>query len=190
MQKNIADIVSEICEARVTGILSLSLKEDSALFKMFFRNGSIYHITHSTCKDRECLMRIGEHKFLTGFFMPGAQVDSHQNGAPGPSNEIILMFKKANKTIEWSGQWDGRARPSGNESISTTIVESGIIARVGEELVNIAGPVGPMVLVQAYDSCGLNPGQPITKPEFQRLLQAISGKLPEEQKKPFLKKFN
>lgn len=189
MQKNIADIVSEICQARVTGILSLSVKKDSALFKIFFRNGAIYHITYNSCKDRECLMEISEHQFLTGLFMPGAQVDTHQ-GSSIPSAEVILIFRKANKTIEWNGQWDGRARASGKEGISTAIVDSGIIERMGEELVNVAGPVGPMVLAQAYDSCGLRPGQSITKTEFQRLVQAIIGKLPEEQKTPFLKKFN
>ncbi|OGW42511.1 MAG: hypothetical protein A2010_17430 [Nitrospirae bacterium GWD2_57_9] len=190
MQKNIADIVSEICEARVTGILSLSLKNDSALFKIFFRNGAIYLITHSTCKDRECLMKMSEHQFLTGLFMPGAQVDTHQNGSSIPSDEVILILRKANKTIEWSGQWDGRVRAPGKDGISTTIVDSGIIAQLEEELVNVAGPVGPMVLAQAYDSCGLKPGQSITRTEFQRLVLAISGKLPDEQKIPFLKKFN
>lgn len=190
MQKNIADIVSEICDARVTGILSLSVKNDTALFKIFFRNGAIYHITHSTCKDRECLTKISEHLFLTGLFMPGAHVETHQNGSSIPSDEVIMIFRRTGKTIDWSGQWDGRARTSGKEGISTTIVDSGIIEKMEEELVNIAGPVGPMVLAQAYDSCTLKSGQPITKTEFQRLVQAIGGKLPEEQKKPFLKKFN
>lgn len=190
MQKNIADIVSEICNARVTGILSLSLKNDSALFKIFFKNGVIYHITHSTCKDRECLVKVSDHQFLNGIFMPGAQVDTHQNGSSMPSDEVILIFRRAGKTIEWSGQWDGRARPTGKESISTTIVDNAIIEKMGEELVNLAGPVGPMVLTQAYGSCGLKSGEPLTKVEFYRLVQAIGAKLPEEHKSSFLKKFN
>lgn len=190
MQKNIAEILSEICEAKVTGILSLSLKNDSALFKIFFRNGTIYHITHSTCKDRECLMKVSEHQFLTGLFMPGAQVDTFRNVSPIPSDEVILFFRKANKKIEWTGQWDGRAGASGKEGIATTIVDSSVVARLEEEIVNLAGPVGPMVLAQAYDFCRLKPGDPITKTEFQRLVQAISGKLPQEQKSQFLKIFN
>lgn len=188
MQRNIADIITEICEAKVTGILSLSLNNDSSLFKVFFRDGTIYHITHSTCKDHECIARIPGHNFVTGLFMPGAQVDI-QNGLPMSNQEIIASVRKAGKTIEWGGRWDGSQRPAQDGGIISTLVDTSVMNKMAEELLNTAGPVASLVLANAYTSCGLKEGQRITKTEFHRLVKTISGQLPDEHRESFLKKF-
>jgi hypothetical protein len=188
MRKNLADIITEIGNAKATGILTLSLSNDSSLFKIFFRNGYVYHITHSTCKDKQCLVKMADHTFLLGQFMPGAQVDM-QNESVISNEELIDLVRKANKTVEWGGGPGGSGKAAGDSGISSTVVDAGAMARMNEELLNVVGPVAVMVLANAYSTCGLKQGQPLMKNEFQRLIKAIGEQLPGEQRNEFLNKF-
>ena len=188
MKKNLADIMTEIATAKATGILSLSLSNDSSLFKIFYRKGIIYHITHSTCKDKECLSGMADHTFLSGLFIPGAQVEM-QNDALLSNEEVISLARKANKVLEWSGHWDGVLKPSEDKkSDPSTVIDTAVIDKMSQELVNIAGPVASIVLANAFSSCGLKQGQPMTKMQFQTLVKTISSQLPEEHREPFIRK--
>jgi hypothetical protein len=187
MKKNLADIIAEIGNAKATGILTLSLSNDPSLFKIFFKNGKVYHITHSTCKDKQCLVRLTELVFLTGQFMPGAFVDM-QDELSVSNDELITLVRTSNKTVEWGGG-TGKGSSAADSGIAASIVDQAAVSRMSEELLNIIGPVAAMVLANAYATCGLREGQPLMKNEFQRLIKTISGQLPEEHRNAFLNKF-
>jgi hypothetical protein len=189
MQKNLAEIITDISRSGSTGILTLSMSNDTALFKIFFRKGSIYHLTHSTCKDNDCLVNIKDRQFAAAAFMPGAQVEI-ENRALMAQQDIIALIRSTGKTVEWKGGADGgtvkpiqSAPPSkGMEGLST--------ARLEEELLNCIGPVAPMILAKALDAAGLKEGAIGSLTELQRLLKGITDQLPQEQREPFLKKFS
>lgn len=188
MQRNLADIISEVSGSGATGILTLSMNKDTSLFKIFFKSGKVYHITHGACKDRECLATMSEQPFNQGSFLPGAHVDM-KDVSFIPLDEVIAAVRKASKMIEWGGRGDGVAKSSGQAVNATAAVAPAVIGRIEEELLNMVGPIAPMVLANAYDACSLKQGTTLTKPEFQRFLIKISDQLPEEHKKPFLKQF-
>jgi hypothetical protein len=186
MQKNLADIMTEVSGAGATGILTLSMSNDPALFKIFFKNGKVYHITHGTCKDRECLATMADRQFTQGSFLSGAYVDM-KDTAVIPHDEIMVAVRNANKMITWAGK--GGAGSSGQADAQNGPVDQAVIGRIGEELLNMVGPIAPMVLASAYEACGLKQGATITKLDFQRLLMKIADQLPEEHKKTFMKQF-
>lgn len=188
MQKNLADIITEVSGAGATGILSLSMSNDTALFKIFFKNGKVYHITHGTCKDRECLATMADRQFTQGSFLSGAHVDMKEANVI-PHDDIMAAVRSANKVITWAGKGDAGTGQNVQAAAQHAFVAPDVIRRIGDELLNMVGPIAPMVLSNAYEACALKEGTTITKLDFQRLLLKISDQLPDEHKKTFIKQF-
>jgi hypothetical protein len=193
MPKPLADVIAEISRSGSTGILSVSVKNDEALLKIFFRGGSIYHITHGTCRDMECITKLPGLDIERGFFIPGARVDLSDHTIP-PTEEVISQIRNTGKMVRWeesassrmeSSREAGTARTGSQE----TIVDAGTLARMETELVNIAGPIAPILLSNAYSKCNIKKGVPITTLEFRRLIAIVSERLPEEQKASFAARF-
>ncbi|HLE40049.1 MAG TPA: hypothetical protein VI956_00950 [Nitrospirota bacterium] len=193
MQKPLADVIAEIGRSGNTGILTIGVKNDPSLFKIFFRAGAIYHITHGTCRDMECLIKLSGLDFESGFFMSGARVEI--SGQTLPRNEeIIAKARTTGKMIRWdehpaAGTDTSREAASIKPVSQETRVEDSTLMRMEEELLNIAGPVAQMVLDSAYGKCNLKKGTPMKLADFKRLIETASEGLPEEQKKTFVAKF-
>lgn len=188
MQKNLADIITEVSGAGATGILTLSMSNNTALFKIFFKKGAVYHITHGTCKDRECLVTMSALDFTQGSFLAGAYVDIKEITVI-PHEDIMMAARNANKVITWAGKGDAGPGQNVNVDAQQASVDPAVIRRIGDELLNMVGPIAPMVLSNAYEACALKEGTTITKLDFQRLLLKISEQLPDEHKRTFMKQF-
>ncbi len=193
MQKPLADVIADISRSGNTGILSIGVKNDPSLFKIFFRAGAIYHITHGTCRDVECLIKLSDLDLEAGFFMSGARVEIPGQTLPR-NEEIIAKARTSGKMIQWdvrpaAGTDTSREAVPKKPVSQETLVEVSTLMRMEEELLNIVGPVAQMVLDNAYGKCNLRKGAPIKMLDFKRLIQMVSEQLPEEQKKAFIEKF-
>ena len=62
--------------------------------------------------------------------------------------------------------------------------------RMEEMLLNAVGPVAKMLLEQSCAECDIKKDTPIPRAAFNRLVESISKRLPEEQKKAFKKRLN
>ena len=187
MNKKLADVVAELSQSGAIGILSVAVKNDSSLFKIFFRDGIVYHITHGSCSDRDCLAELRALEFGGTTFMAGANVDAKGMSMP-PMQEIIAQLNASGKTVQWESRpgTETRAKPSAS---STAAVEDGAMARLREELVNAIGPVASMVLEQTLATANIKPGQKLSQLDFSRLVHVLSERIPDDQKKAFLEKF-
>jgi len=185
MERLLSDIVEEIAKGKKTGILSISVKNDSSLFKVFFRNGAVYHATHGTCKDMDCVKNLGRLEFDTGFFHLGATVDITNASFP-PTDEIIERIRTIDKTITWSS---GAAEKTAVKPAGGGAAPAGI-DDVERELVNIVGPIAPMLIENAYSAMGIRAGQPVPGPQLTQLIAKIADQLPEDQRSAFLGRFS
>lgn len=193
MQKSLADVIAEISRSGNTGILTIGVKNDPSLFKIFFRAGAIYHITHGTCRDMECLTKLSGLDFEAGFFMSGARVEIPAQTLPR-NEEIITKARTSGKMIVWDERTAAGTDTSGEAASKKPVsqetpVEVGTLMRMEEELLNIVGPVAQMVLDSAYGKCNLKKGAQIKMSDFKSLIKLVSEQLPEEQKKAFVAKF-
>jgi len=193
MQKPLADVIAEISRSGNTGILTIGVKNDPSLFKIFFRAGAIYHITHGTCRDMDCLIKLSGLELEAGFFMSGARVEIASQMLPH-NDEIIAKARLSGKMILWDERTSAGTDISGEAASKKRVsqetpVEVSTLMRMEEELLNIAGPVAQMVLDGAYGKCNLKKGAPIKRSDFKRLVETVSEGLPEEQKKTFVAKF-
>lgn len=190
MDKNLAELITELNRAKKTGILALSVKNDSALFKFFFRDGVVYHLTHGTCMDTECLTRLPSCTFDAGMFMPGAQIEAKDKAVPR-TEDIIARIKAAGKTVRWDERPSPRADKTTSAPPSPPRPSPDVFTceLLEAELVNIVGPVAGMVLESACNICNIKKGAPISPADLRRLVDTIGQRLPEEQKALFLEKF-
>jgi hypothetical protein len=195
MPKPLADVIAELSRSGGTGILSVSVRNDEALLKIFFRGGTIYHITHGTCRDMECITKLPGLDIERGFFIPGAHVDMPDQTLP-PTEELISQIRSSEKVIRWeesaASRTDNSSREAGpsKSGFQEGIIDVGTIARMETELVNIVGPIAPILLANAYNKCNIKKGVPITTLEFKRLIALVSEKIPAEQKGAFIARFS
>jgi len=184
MNKNLGDAIIEISAARMTGVLSVSIKNDNNQLKFFFREGTVYHVTYSGCRNLECLIRLGALEVERGFFILGAKMD-----VPQPTTirteDIITKVKNLNKIIAWGDD----AASSSSRGSGAALVNGSDLARLEEELLTMLGPVGGIVLERALQECGVQKGGAIPKQAFRALVQTISRQIPEEHQKKILALF-
>ena len=182
--RDLADIIESLHREQQTGVLSVSVRSDNNQLKFFFRSGTVYYVTYSTCRNLECLIRLGALTAERGFFLLGAKVDT-----PHPitlsTKDIIDQVRKLNKTIEWNAA--AVTAGGGPSSVSGIAMVTGDqLAKLEDELLAMIGPVGAIVFEQAIEACGISRGAVIPKKTFQELVQAISRQIPDEQRKQFL----
>ncbi|HAR45748.1 MAG: hypothetical protein A2X56_01485 [Nitrospirae bacterium GWC2_57_13] len=190
MEKSLSEIVAEIARAKQTGILSLSVKNDSSLFKIFFRDGAVYHLTYGTCKDMECVSNLTRLDLDTGFMHLGATVDKASTSMP-TTEEIITRIKSADKKVKWSAPGAGAATDADKPAQKTAgAAGKASLEAIEQELINVVGPIAPMLLEQVFDALRIKKGQPVPEPQMRQIISQLGDNLPEEQKEAFLAKFS
>lgn len=184
MNKNLGDAITEISAARMTGVLSVSIKNDNNQLKFFFREGTVYHVSYSSCRNLECLFRLGALEVERGFFILGAKME-----VPHPitirTEDIITKVKTLNKVIAWGD--NAGSTPSQGSGVA--LVSGADMVRLEEELLSMLGPVGGIVLDRALQECGVQKGGAMPKQAFRALVQTISRQIPEEHQKKILALF-
>ncbi len=190
MEKSLAEILADIARAKQTGILSLSVKNDPSLFKIFFRDGAVYHLTYGTCKDMECVSNLAKLDLDTGFLHLGATVDKSSASIPA-TDEIIARIKSADKKVKWTAG-PARTAVDAEKSAQKPAGAAGkaSLEAIERELVNIVGPIAPMLLEQVFESLRIKKGQPVPEPQMRQIISKLSENLPDEQREAFLARFS
>lgn len=184
MNKNLGDAITEISAARMTGVLSVSIQNDNNQLKFFFRDGTVYHVTYSNCRNLECLIRLGAMDVERGFFILGAGMEV-AHPITIRTEDIITKVKNMNKVIAWG---DG-AGSSPSQGGGAALASSADLVRLEEELLAMLGPVGGIVLDRALRECGVKKDGAMPKQAFRSLVQTISRRIPEEHQKKILALF-
>lgn len=182
--RDLADIIDSLHREQQTGVLSVSVKSDNNQLKFFFRGGTVYYVTYSTCRNMECLIRLGTLTAERGFFLLGAKVET-----PHPitlsTADIIDQVRKLKKTIEWNAS--SASAGGGQSAVSGVAVVTGDrVSELEDDILSMIGPVGAIVFEQALQSCGISRGSSIPKKTFQELVHAIARQIPDDQRKQFL----
>lgn len=188
MEKNLADALADIALAKKTGVLSVSVRNDNNQLKFFFRDGGIYHVTYSGCRNLECLIRLGALDMERGFFIPGVKMDG-PHGITLGTGDIIEQTRKLGKVIQWTPEGTAGGRPASSAPGGEQTVNGSAFQRLEEELLSLVGPAGAIVYDHACSACGVTPGTVVPRKTFQLLVQTIAKQIPEDRQKLFLAKF-
>jgi hypothetical protein len=186
-QKDLADVLTELSHRKSTGVLSISVKSDNNQIKFFFRDGRVYHVTYSTCRNLECLARLVGLEVDQGFFLPGAKVDiPHQIALK--TEDIIEQVRQLHKMVRCC-ETGAASNPSQATKSAPAYLNSSHLMRLEDEVLTLIGPVGAIVFERALAECGTKRGTSLPVKTFQALVHAIAREMPDDQRKALLVKF-
>jgi hypothetical protein len=144
MRALLADVIAQVNQKKQTGQLSLTVKGGAGLFKIYFKDGEVYHMTCGNQTPSQCLESFDGSEFSECFFIPNIKVDIAQVVTP-PTGHLIQFFQDRAITVELK-------QPMGGATAGQP-AEPGTMdgfARIQEELkmalIRQIGPVGAKVL--------------------------------------------
>ena len=101
-EKQIAEAVLDIHRAKKSGAMYISIVEQSEdLFRVYFKNGDIYHIRYGTAVGKDCLDLIEYYMLYSATWFDGISSPGDATSPDLPSMDtIIANLKKLNKKLK------------------------------------------------------------------------------------------
>ena len=101
-EKLFADVIQGIYEAKKNGALYVSMMESSEdLFRIYFKNGEIYHIQYGSASGNDCLDIIEYYTLHSATFFEGIRAPERAPSMNLPPTKIIVaLLRKINKKVK------------------------------------------------------------------------------------------
>lgn len=101
-EKQLAEVLQDIRDGKKNGALYISIVEMSEdLFRIYFKNGDIYHIRYGSALGGDCLELIEFYTIKSGTWFEG--IESPGNAVSKdlpPMDQIIVSMKKIDKKLK------------------------------------------------------------------------------------------
>ncbi|GAB6183286.1 hypothetical protein [Thermodesulfovibrio hydrogeniphilus] len=178
MKKNLFEIMTKIFNNKETGVLSLAFAEESNLFKFYFKDGEIYHVSFGLKKGNPCLKEIEKKEPTSYNFVSNITIDIKSNDLP-TTEKIIEYIKNLNKQV------------SAEEPFSIKSLEfQKIKDSIKIALIRQIGPIGGKIL-EKYIVEKWTPSNPLTKDDILRLVEMLKDEIEDPlSKREFLAEVN
>ena len=97
-----ADVIRDIYEAKKNGALYVSMIETSEdLFRIYFKNGEIYHIQFGSAFGNDCLDIIEYYTLNSATFFEGIRAPERAPSMNLPPTKIIIaLLRRINKKVK------------------------------------------------------------------------------------------
>lgn len=167
MQVDVSEILYELKQKQRTGLLSISVADDSHLFKIFVKKGEVYRISCGKMKGSECLAQFDGLALKSSFFLPDIDLGGERENIP-PTNELISYFKMLKKTV------DLRKPESDTPKTSTEPIRNlqMVLGDLKSALVDQVGPAGIKVFQRIVDE-KWRPGPTPTNKDIENLVELL-----------------
>jgi len=101
-EKQAAEVLQDIYAGKKSGALYISIVEQSEdLFRVYFRNGEIYHIRYGSALGKDCLELIEFYTLYSATWFDGISSPGDAKSADLPSMEVVLAeLKKQDKKVK------------------------------------------------------------------------------------------
>ncbi len=178
MKKNLGDIIENLYENKNTGLLTIILAADKNLFKFYFKNGEVYHLSFGFKKGAQCLNEIASRELVSYNFIPQILIDMTSNDIP-PTEEIIKTLKNMNKFV------------SSEDSISSKSLDfQKIKDAIKTALIRQIGPIGSKI-TEKYIAEKWISANPPSKNDFLNLVNLLKEEIEDPaSRREFLNEVN
>lgn len=136
MKIALSEVVSDLNRNRKTGLLAVSVKGLNSLFKIFLRDGNIYHVACGSAKGSTCLAQCDEMEFSGYSFLPDIVLEVSGENMP-PTGELIQYLQVAGKTVDAQEGSSGETQVNSGASAFPRIRE-----QLKAALIDQVGPAG------------------------------------------------
>jgi len=99
-ERNFADVLQEFHEARKSGSLFITMLQSSEdLFRIYIKNGEIYHLTYGSAIGQEAMDIIEYYTLRNVTFLEGLEAPAGTVPAKFATKKFIDAMRKANKRV-------------------------------------------------------------------------------------------
>jgi hypothetical protein len=101
-EKLFADVIQGIYEAKKNGALYVSTVEASEdLFRVYFKNGEIYHIQYGSASGNDCLDIVEYYTLHSATFFEGIRAPERTPSMNLPPTKIIIaLLRRLDKKVK------------------------------------------------------------------------------------------
>jgi hypothetical protein len=98
----LADVIQGIYQSKKNGALYVSMMEASEdLFRVYFRNGEIYHIQYGSAYGNDCLDIVEYYTLHSATFFEGIRAPERSPSMNLPPTKIIIaLLRRLNKKVK------------------------------------------------------------------------------------------
>lgn len=170
MKKQLGDILENLFNEKKTGILNIAMISEKNLFKFYFKNGDIYHISYGLKKGMESLKELFQKELYKINFISDITIDIKSEDLPH-TEEIIKKIKNSNLYIYFDN------RESSANSQFRKIKEKLTLA-----LIKQIGPIGNRVIekiIQEKWNAQISP----SKDDLYNLIELLKHEIEDQEGK-------
>lgn len=173
---NLPDILRKYLRSKDSGLLSIKLDGESYLLKIYLENGEIVSLSHGTCKNEECIKKLHAVVPIDHSFMKGAK---------SPTTANVPLTQKIIELIGVNNAGSKAERISSNPGVA---IKPQIIAAVEENVVEIIGPIGKMIVDNIFNRVSYSRGNSMPAEDYDYLLEHLIKELPAQEQASFIAK--
>ncbi len=174
---NLPDILRKNLRIKDSGLLSIKLDGESHLLKIYLENGEVVSLSLGTCKNEDCIKRLHTVVPLDHSFLKGAK-------SPATANVPLTQ-----KIIEITGTNDSGSKAEGIPVNPGVTIKPQTIAAVEENVVEIIGPIGKMIVDKIFSKLSYSRGNTMSAEDYSYLLELLMKELPAEEQTSFIEKY-
>lgn len=176
MKKPFSEIVENLHTNKKTGLLTVTCASEKNLFKFYFKNGEIYHISFGFKKGFYCLDELSQKELLCYNFIPEITIDITSNDIPS-TEKVITILKEMAKFVS-------------SDSVATSPDIVKIKEAIKTALIRQIGPIGGKI-TEKYITEKWTPSNPPTKEDFLNLIDMLKEEIEDaSSRKEFLQEVN
>ncbi|MCX7987925.1 MAG: DUF4388 domain-containing protein [Thermodesulfovibrio sp.] len=175
MKKLLGEILDNLYREKKTGILNIAMLSEKNLFKFYFKDGEIYHISYGFKKGNESLKELSNKEPYSSNFISNITIDIKSNDIP-PTEEIINKLKNINLYIFYESEIGSGTNPFYK-----------IKEKLKVALIKQIGPIGNKIMDKVIQEKWTAQNPP-SKNDMLKLVELLSEEIEEEEgKKEFQK---
>ncbi len=169
--------LAEIIKLHVTkadsGVLSVKLKDEPHLLKVYIDRGEVVYVTLGTLKNEECFSRLKNAVPVEYFFLKGVTAPHRVEGGC------------TEKLIEALGLLSAEAlKASTGVTVSPQDVQ-----RLEAEFIELIGPIGKLIIDDLFSKIAYTRGNPMTQGDYLMLVDSLTKELPASEQGRFSSKY-
>ncbi len=169
----LAEIIKLYVTKAESGVLSVKLKDEPHLLKVYLDKGEVVYVTLGTLKNEECFLRLKNTVPVEYFFLKGVTPPHKVEGGC------------TEKLIEALGLPSAEALKA---STGVTMPPQNV-QRLEAEFIELIGPIGKLIIDELFSKIAYSRGNPMPQENYIMLVDALAKELPASEQGRFSSKY-
>lgn len=169
----LAEIVKLYVIKAESGVLSVKLKDEPHLLKVYMERGEIVYVTLGTLKNEECFSRLKNAVPVEYFFLKGVTPPNRIEG--GCTEKLIEAL--------------GLSSAEALKASTGLTVSPQDVQRLEADFIDLIGPIGKLIIDDLFSKIAYTRGNPMAQEDYKMLVDSLTKELPVSEQGKFSLKY-